>query len=197
MNRTFGAALVGVAFGAGTSLVNALSSPYSRLGAPLDGTLWGGAAKVLSLLVDSGWAWAALAVGVGWLVGGLVRAGLAGVAALMAATAAYYAMDALLRDEPLSWFWQETVLWWGAGVVFGSALGVVGASIRRPGVIGLLAGLSVPVGAAAQMVVLPPGPSLAVTSATVWAQALVWAGALLGAALVIARFVTRRRTPAA
>ncbi|MFD1932117.1 hypothetical protein ACFSKW_11590, partial [Nonomuraea mangrovi] len=68
MNRTSSAAMLGIAFGAGTSLVNALSSPYSLLGAPLDGTLWGGAAKVLSLLVDSGWAWAALAVGVGWLV---------------------------------------------------------------------------------------------------------------------------------
>ncbi|MFE3455561.1 hypothetical protein ACFXJ8_42275 [Nonomuraea sp. NPDC059194] len=194
MNRIVGAVLLGVAFGAGTSLVNALSSPYSPLGAPLDGTVWGGAAQVLSLLVDSGWAWAALAVGVGWLVGGLVGAGVAGVAALMAATAAYYAMDALLRDEPLSWFWPETVLWWGASVVFGSVLGAVGAAIRHPGMIGLLAGLTVPVGAAVQMVVLPPAPGLTATSTTVWAQALVWAGALLGAALMVARFVRRRHT---
>lgn len=64
---------IGAGFGAATSLVNALSSPYTHIGAPITGSLWGGAAKVLSLLMDAGWAWAALAVVVGWLVGTPVR----------------------------------------------------------------------------------------------------------------------------
>jgi hypothetical protein len=79
----------GAGFGAATSLVNALSSPYSPLGAPLTGTVWGGAAKVLSLLMDAGWAWAALAVAMGWLAGAWVRGAVVGALALMAATVAY------------------------------------------------------------------------------------------------------------
>ncbi|MEJ8646313.1 hypothetical protein WKI68_43790 [Streptomyces sp. MS1.HAVA.3] len=124
---------IGAAFGAATSLANALSSPYSPLGAPITGTVWAGAAKVLSLLMDSGWAWAALAVAAGWLARTWARGIPAGALALMAATAAYYVMDASVRDEPLAWYESELVLWWAASVLFGTALGAVGAAIRRPG----------------------------------------------------------------
>ncbi|MFB7736992.1 hypothetical protein ACFC08_21905 [Streptomyces sp. NPDC056112] len=61
----------GLVFGAATSLVNALSSPYVELGMPLVGTVWAKAAKVLSLLMDAGSeviVWTAAVLGAGWAV---------------------------------------------------------------------------------------------------------------------------------
>ncbi|MGW6982457.1 hypothetical protein ACWGE1_23960 [Streptomyces sp. NPDC054932] len=185
--------VVGVGFGASTSLVNALSSPYSALGAPITGTVWGGAAKVLSLLLDSGWAWAALAVAMGWLARRWARGALAGASALIAATAAYYVMDAFVLDEPLAAFRSDLVLWWTASVLFGTVLGVVGAAIRRPGPIGLLAALTVPVGAALQMILLPPSPHMTSTPGTILAEVIVWTAAATGAGWAVHRFRTARQ----
>ena len=152
------APLIGVGFGAATSLSNDLSSDYGRLGSHLTGSSWQPVFRFLSLLLDAGWAWAALAVAVGWLAGTSVRGAVAGVLALVAATTNYYALDSVLRQEPFSGYEGELELWLMAGLVLGSALGVVGASARRPGVIGVLAKLTVPVGAALQMTLLPPRP---------------------------------------
>ncbi|SFY32925.1 hypothetical protein OH786_33720 [Streptomyces atratus] len=180
--------VTGAGFGAVTSLTNALSSPYSTLGAPLAGTLWASIAKVLSLLVGLGWAWAALAVVVGRLAGTWARGAMTAALALMAATGAYYPMDALLRDEPLGWYWPEMLKWWAASMLFGSVLGVVGAAIERPGVTGLLAGLTVPVGGAAQMIALPPRPGLTFTQETVLAEVLIWTALVVGAGWTVHRF---------
>ncbi|MEU7729629.1 hypothetical protein AB0B78_30990 [Streptomyces sp. NPDC040724] len=182
--------VVGTGFGAATSLVNALSSPYSELGAPIVGTVWAGASKVLSLLMDAGWSWAALAVATGWLARTWVRGALAGATALIAATAAYYVMDAFARQEPLAGYESDLVVWWTASVLFGSVLGVVGASIRRPGPVGLLAALTVPVGAALQMVLMPPRPHMTMTPAIVLAEVLVWTAAAIGAGWAVHRFRT-------
>ena len=73
------AAVLGAGFGAATSLVNDLSSPYGKLGGALvrGGWTWvSDVAEVGSLLLDVGWAWAAVAVAAGWLG---VRARSAGV----------------------------------------------------------------------------------------------------------------------
>lgn len=183
----------GAGFGAATSLANALSSPYTTLGAPLAGTVWAGAAKVLSLLVGLGWAWAALAVVMGWLARTWTRGAPAAALALVAATAAYYLMDALVRDEPIGWYWPEMLMWWAASVLFGSVLGVVGAAIERPGVTGLLAGLTVPVGGAVQMIVLPPRPGVAFARETVLAEVVIWAVLAIGAGRAVHRFRAARR----
>lgn len=179
----------GVGFGAATSLVNALSSPYTELGMPLTGTVCASAAKVLSLLMDAGWSWAALAVAMGWLAGTWMRGTLVGALALFAATGAYYATDAFVSGAG-----TDMVQWWVVGLPLGVVLGAVGAAIRLPGLIGLLAALTVPVGAAVQMVVLPPRPHLTLTRATIAAEVIVWTAAALGAGWAIHRFRAARRT---
>ncbi|MFJ2514240.1 hypothetical protein ACIPEL_13425 [Streptomyces griseoviridis] len=221
------AAASGAVFGAATSLANALSSPYSRLGAPLTGTVPGRTAKVLSLLLDAGWSWAALAVlagagagaaaglgvagsargagaglgaagpvpGAGTVAGaglgivGLVRGAAAGVVSLAVASTAYYAMDTVVFDGG-----TDTLLWVMVSVPFGSVLGAIGAAARRPGAVGLLAALTVPAGAAAQMLLIPPRPHLTVTASIVVAETVVWTGAALGTALAVRRFLLQRRT---
>lgn len=149
-----------------------------------------GVASVTSKLVDQGWAWAALAVAAGWLAGtSVVRGALAGVVALLAATAAYLGMDAVLLDNSLAWFWRGMLRWWFASAVFGPPLGAMGANIKRPGVIGLLAGLTVPAGAAVQMIVLPPSstPPTGVPGA-ICARVIVWVASAAAAGVVITRF---------
>ncbi|MEV7432329.1 hypothetical protein [Streptomyces griseoviridis] len=217
------AAASGAVFGAATSLANALSSPYSRLGAPLTGTVPGRTAKVLSLLLDAGWSWAALAVlagagagagvagsvrgagagtglraagsargavtGAGLGIVGLVRGAAAGVVSLAVASTAYYAMDTVVFDGG-----TDTLLWVMVSVPFGSVLGAIGAAARRPGAVGLLAALTVPAGAAAQMLLIPPRPHLTVTASIVVAETVVWTGAALGTALAVRRFLLQRRT---
>ncbi|MFG2107741.1 transposase [Micromonospora chersina] len=50
--------------------------------------------------------------------------------------------------------WGQMPFWLVASLVSGLPLGAVGASIRRPGPVGILAALVAPVGAALNMVVL-------------------------------------------
>ncbi|GGX48202.1 hypothetical protein [Streptomyces chryseus] len=188
MKIMVGGLAVGVGFGAVTSLVNAFSSPYGELGAPLTGTVWAKAAKVLSLLIDAGWSWAALAVAMGWLAGTRTQGALVGALALMAATVAYYLTDAFVWGAD-----TDIVDWLVVGLPLGLLLGAVGAAIGRPGLIGLLAALTVPVGAAVQMVVLPPRPHLTLTPAIVLAEAIAWTAAALGAGWAVYRFRAEKR----
>jgi hypothetical protein len=121
---------------------------------------------------------------------------------LIAATTVYYGVDSVIQDGSLAWSWPELLRWWLASVVCGSVLGTVGAYDRRPGVLGLLTGLTIPIGATVQMVVDPPGPGGQIaTPAESWARLIVLTAAAVGAAAVIARFGLgerqRRRDPKA
>lgn len=187
------ALVVGGIYGAATSLINDVSSPYGVIGGQIAGTRWQWAVEVTSKLVGVGWAWAALAVAVGWMAGASARrAAIAGVLALLAATTTYYGMDSILREEPFAGYWGEMLFFWMMSVVSGPALGVVGASIRRPGVIGLLAGLTVPVGATVEMIWLEPDP-LVSDPALELARVIVWVAAAMGAGAFIARFIVHLR----
>jgi hypothetical protein len=132
--------VLGAGLGALSSLTNAAVSPVG---------------VAASLIVNAGWAWAGVAVAAGALIGKRVLGAVAGVLALIAMTTAYYGTDSVLRHEAFAMYWPEMRVWWLAALIFGSALGVVGASIGRPGAVGLLAGLTVPVGAAVEMLWLP------------------------------------------
>lgn len=182
---------VGLAFGVAASVANAASSPYQGLGSGVSGTTWARVAKVASLLLDAGWSWAALAVAAGWRGGTLQRGLIAGPTALIAASASYFCSDAALRGERLSLV--EVGVWAAVGLVLGPPLGAVGDRIRETDVWGVLAGLTVPVGAAVQMLVLPPGLARAPNGGWVpnteadLARHVVWGLAALASIVVLAR----------
>jgi hypothetical protein len=157
------------------------------------------AAEFVSFLLDTGWAWAAVAVLVGWLItrrGGTARnrggngvlvPALAGCVALLAATAADYGLNALFDGGPLQA--SAAGFWLTRSVLLGLPLGAVGALTRRPGPTGVLAGLVVPVGAVLNMALLPPQPDSPMARPAI---ATVWLTSLLLALLVL---VTARRSP--
>ncbi|WP_299540355.1 hypothetical protein [uncultured Streptomyces sp.] len=183
--------VIGALFGIVTSVADAMSSPFMEWGEPLAGTVWGRGAKVLSLVLGGGWAWAALAVGAGWLARTPGRGALAGALALFAATGAYYWCDSWLGETGGSPF-----LWWVVGTPMGLLLGLVGTAVRRPGLVGLAAASVVPAGAAAQMILMPPRPHMTVTPGIVVAETLVWAVAVAGAGWAVYRFRTGRSAAA-
>jgi hypothetical protein len=109
-------------------------------------------------------------------------------------TTAYYGMDSVLREESFSSYWYEMRVWWLASLVFGSALGAVGGSIGRPGVDGLLARLTVPLGAAVEMMWLPRWSSgLGTDALLTFVRLAVGAAAAVAAGLIVARFFATRR----
>ncbi|GAA0987108.1 hypothetical protein GCM10009555_065800 [Acrocarpospora macrocephala] len=191
---------VGAGFGAATSLVNGISLGYADLESRTYTTSGWSVAEIVSLLLDSGWAWAGLAVAVGWLVtrgvesrrAALAQGAAAGALALLAATAAYSVVDTLRSGGDFPWYASEPLVWWIASVIFGAPLGAVGACVKRPGTIGLLARLTVPVGAALQMVVLPPGRNEVVET---MGKTIVWVAAAVSIGFVAVHFllVERRR----
>lgn len=198
VSRLLGALALGAGFGAATSLVNAIAHRSSDLESRVATTSGATAMEIVSVLLDSGWAWAGLAVATGWLVAGrnkpaaLVLGALAGALALLAATAAYSVVDTLRGGGPLSsWYASESIVWWITSIVFGAPLGAVGACVNRPGVIGLLARLTVPVGAAVQMILFAPGRNEVI--ATI-GKTVVWSAAAAAIAFVIVRWAAQRPT---
>ena len=189
------AAVLGAGFGATVSLINDVSSPYGELGGRLVGTGWTGVTRVAevgSLVLDVGWAWAAVAVAAGWLAGAIVRGAMAGTVSLVSATAAYYFMDSVLREESVTGYVGEARYWWLASLTIGPLLGAVGAMLVRSGVIGLLATLIVPVGALVQTLVLQPGLASNTRPAALWALVIVSAAAVAAISLGVARFLRQR-----
>lgn len=193
---TVTAPAAGAALGAAAAVVNQVPILLGEGGeARADRSGWSQTAEFASLILDSGWLWAALAVAVGWLVSkglrpavGVLVAAPAGCVALLAATTVYGGLEALFHQSArgawVPWYWLIRAVW------FGMPLGAVGAVIRRPGLPGALAALAVPVGAAVSMVVVPPsaGSPMAVPVAVT-----VWAAAATAAVVVVTRAVRARR----
>lgn len=196
------ALLIGTGFGAATSLVNAVSHHYADLESRIATTSGASVIEIMSVLLDSGWAWAGSAVAVGWLVtragesrpAALAQGAVAGALSLLAATAAYSVVETIRSDGSLSsWYESEPLVWWITSVIFGAPLGAVGACVKRPGVIGLLARLTVPVGAAVQMIVLPPGRNEVIAAI---GKTVVWVAAAMSIGFVVFRFLSvKRRRP--
>jgi len=146
-------------------------------------------ADFVSLILDSGWAWAAAAVLAGWLAG---RAGgrlwttaISGCLALIVGTLIFYGSRREL-GSPITEYWLA------ASVIFGPGLGVIGGLTRRRDWIGAVAALVVPVGAVSNILWRPVDPnSPAALSITV----LIISASSVAAMLVLLRtFRPRRRS---
>ncbi|WP_199487524.1 hypothetical protein [Actinomadura spongiicola] len=199
-----GALAAGAGFGALTALANALALSTVDLESRTATTEGWSVAEIVSLLLDVGWAWAGSAVLIGWLTvragnaapgpDALLRGAVAGALALAAATEAYAVVETVHDDRSVfSWEVVDPV-WLPAAVVFGFPLGAVGACIPRPGPVGLLARVTVPVGAALQMAVQPPGRNEVLSTI---GRVIVWTSAAATIAFIVYRFLgteRRRRT---
>ncbi|WP_432564985.1 hypothetical protein [Kineococcus sp. SYSU DK003] len=142
----------------------ALAVVFGTLNAFLDGAA-AAPLRFAGVVLNAGFAWAGLAVAAGAVVRTPRLAVVAGGLAATVGLSAFYVVDALVRDVPVSSAGDGAVFWFAAGLLLCPALGFAGSQIRRPGVRGLLPGvrgllaaLVVPVGAAVEVVVLPPGP---------------------------------------
>ncbi|MET8118396.1 DUF6518 family protein [Micromonospora sp. NPDC005189] len=187
---------MGTALGAVDSAVNHVPIWLGEVGtARADRSAWSQVAEFASLVLDAGWAWAAVAVLAGWLVSrrmgpaaGMVRGAAAGALALVFATTVYYGMDVIFDGG--AWWGMATRYWLISSVVLGPVLGVAGTLIWRSGPAGVVAALLVPAGAALQMVVLPP-PAESLMAQPV--RLTVWVAAV--AAAVLVTWARGRRRP--
>ena len=191
MRRLLAVCGLGVAFGAATSLSNWLGSQFDA----------DSIARIPSLILDAGWTWAAFGILAGWLASAprpssaprFLHAALASALGLIAATVAYFGVDAIVRDEPLGSYTAEMVRWWAASILAGPILGLVGALARSPTVPGLLARLVIPVAATLQMLGIPSAISPVASPAVTAARLLVLAAAAVATIAVITRFARSRR----
>ncbi|MBB2901609.1 hypothetical protein FHR75_002424 [Kineococcus radiotolerans] len=151
-------------FGALNAALDLSSSPEARFGGSL---------------LNAGWAWAGLAVLAGALVRTPRRAAAAGWLATSAALLAFALADALLRAVAPAATLRGDATWWAASLLVCPVLGFLGSRVRDPGPLGLLARLLVPLGAALEALVLPPGP--AGDPVAVAARAATWLLAAAGA----------------
>ncbi|GIE99505.1 hypothetical protein Ari01nite_69700 [Paractinoplanes rishiriensis] len=188
--------VAGLAWGAVDSVVNHVPEFLGEIATPrAERSGWAQASEFASLILDAGWAWAALAVLSGWLVcrspgsgSDIARGAVAGWLALVFATSAYYFFDSIFDND--TWWGIATRYWLIGSSLFGPPLGAVGALIRRPGRVGMLAGMVVPVGAALQMLVRPPASN---SLMAVPVRSTVLLGAAIAAAMVVRRYATWRR----
>lgn len=178
-------AALGAAFGVTTSLINNVPRMLGEIGrAHSDYSSAAWVAVFVSLIFDSGWAWAALGFALGWLTGTSARlaaaarvGAMSGATGLLLAAPAYYATDLLFGIDGS---WSEVGYWVVRALVFGLPLGVAGVVARRPGPMGFLARFTVPVGMAMSMILFPvrtgrPGES----SAAIWAELTIWAAVVV------------------
>ena len=173
---------LGTALGVATAWVDVGAGGLEQDG------LW----RAASMVLNSGSAWAALAVVGGWLIGRPLAGAVAGTVALVAAVVGYYAFGVLAGDRTDVGFAGVSGavrMWALLAVVVGPVLGLAGALVRRPGLIGLVAVLVVPVGVVVEMVGVRrlSGETFAVDPALASAQAAMVVGAIVGgcSALVV------------
>jgi hypothetical protein len=153
--------------------------------------------RAASMVLNSGSVWAALAVVGGWLIGRPLAGAVAGTVALVAAVVGYFAFGVLAGDRTDVGFAGVSGavrMWALLAVVVGPVLGLAGALVHRPGLVGLVAVLVVPVGVVVEMVGLRrlSGETFAVDPALAWAQAGMVVGAILGGCSAL---VVRLREP--
>lgn len=154
----------------------------------------------ISKLVNSGTAWAGLPILAGWLVGRRGRAAVAGIAAGLTALVTHYGVGLVFGQfDPLAWV--DNSYWFVIALIVGAPLGLIGSAARRTDRWGLLASLTVPLGAILEpfyvglftppaMIPTPDRVSSALTGA------LLLIGGVVGAIAVLRRRHRRRRLAA-
>ena len=186
--RWLSAVGLGVALGVASAWVDVRAGGLEQDG------LW----RAVSMVLNSGSAWAALAVVGGWLIGRPLAGAVAGTVTLVAAVVGYYAFGVLAGDRAGVGFAGVSAavrMWALLAVVVGPALGLAGALVRRPGLVGFVAVLVVPIGIVVEMLGIRRlnGVTFDVDPALAWAQAMMVAAAVLGAGSAL---VLRLRQPA-
>lgn len=104
---------------------------------------------IFSKVLNSGTAWAGLAIMAGLLVGRTRRAGVAGIVCCELALTTHYGLGNLLGAMDRSIWWQNKS-WFIGALVLGAPLGICGALARRRSRVGLITRLLIPLGAVAE-----------------------------------------------
>lgn len=192
--RMLSLALLALALGPGTSLLNHGDSLLPR---------------VLSAVLGTGWAWACAGMLAGYLAGPRRRVGAAaGTAVLVLAVAGYYLADHLqgtyanlpglptdLVSDPVASSLRDAGLWTVGALLTGPPLGVLGALGQRAGVGGLLARLGAPALAIAElgMLVVTGTPRTALEETAQIARTGALVLAIGWAVVLVSRAVPRIR----
>ncbi len=103
--------------------------------------------RFLGAVLNSGTAWAGVAVAAGAVLGRPRSAVVAGWLSGTVGLSAFYVVAARLHDLPLPAYAPRMAFWWAVALVCCAPLGFVGTLLRRRGTVGLLARLVVPWGA--------------------------------------------------
>lgn len=182
--------LLGLALGVATSAVDVVAGGLDQTPA------W----RAASMLLNAGCVWAGLAVLGGWLLATPWRGAVAGVGSLISAVAAYYCYGLVFGDRvgiAFSGLSAHVRMWTILAVLAGPLLGLAGALARRSGLVGMIAALVVPVGAAVEMLVLRSLGSVTfrIDPWQAWAQTAVVIAAAAGAVVAVRRALKSRTAP--
>jgi hypothetical protein len=135
--------VLGLLFGTITTLLNAPPEDYVLDDSPR---------RIASLVVNSGAAWAAMAVLGGWLVASTARGLIAGPVVLILAVVSYYLVGAVAGSENPDGSVDQVSHFGLLGLLAGPVLGAIGGKIRGRDVLGLISALVVPLGVYAEWI---------------------------------------------
>jgi Family of unknown function (DUF6518) len=179
------AVVVGLLFGTITTLLNAPPGDYV-----LDDSV----RRVAGLVLNSGAAWAGMAVLGGWLVGSTLRGLISGPVVLILAVVSYYLVGAVSGSEYPDGSVDQVAYFALVAVVAGPLLGAAGGSIRRRDVLGLVSALVVPPGVYAEKIWRASTVQVQPDQARPLADIVLVALATVSAAIAVAHYVIGRRS---
>ena len=182
------AGVVGLVFGTITTVLNTPPGDYVLDDSPR---------RIASLVLNSGAAWAAVAVLGGWLIGSTLRGVIAGPVALFLAVVAYYVVGAAAGSENPDGSVDQLIYFGLVALLVGPMLAAVGGGIRRRDVLSLVSALVVPLGVYAEAIWRASIVQVQSDPARLPADIVLITLATGGAGVAVARYVAHRRGDAA
>jgi hypothetical protein len=176
------AVVVGLLFGTITTLLNAPRGDYVLDDSPR---------RVASLVLNSGAAWAGMAVLGGWL-GSSLRGLIAGPVVLILAVVSYYFVGAMAGSENRDGSIDQVAYFGLVALLAGSVLGAAGSRIRRRDVLGLVSALVVPLGVYAEMIWRASNVQVQPDPARPLADIVLVTLATVGVTIAVARYMRDR-----